>query len=330
MPKHRDDDSPTGNVSGDEVIPDDYFAELGDSQFLNTLEQEKTNDSFDEFLNYNKSRENSPATKRRLDEIARLTESIDRQKKKIRNDLFKDGYTIEKLDKELEERKKDSDYDRNRNSRERISHERGSREHKRRKKKSRSRSSSRHRSHRSRSPERKSRRYRNHSNDRHRGNRSRSRSPKNRRSSSTHKTLSFLEELAQTFAEKGQAFPEKDLLLNNPSASTAPIATTSTTNNQMPFNLSMPVEYQNPNVMHYPSQAPINPMIYPTHHQQYAGPPMYYGINPMTVNPMVSGVPGIPPITGVPSGIHSMVNIPGVPSPVQQPIPPGTKATKVK
>lgn len=298
----------TAGTSCEDDIPEDFFADLENSEFLHTLEQEKTNDSFDEFLNHNDSRENSPTMVRRLDEIARLTEDIKRRKKKLEEELSKKGLSADKLQKELEDA--EDEYDRNR--------ERNSREQNRRRRRSRSRSTSRHRSHRrSRSPDKKNRRHRNRSRSaspsRRRGNRSRSRSPRNARSSSTHKNLTFLEELAQTFAQKGQAFPEKDLLLNSTAG-----AATSNLPNQVPFNPNI-VEYPNLNMMHYATQPQLNPMIYPP--PQYTTP-IYYGMNPMTVVPGMSGVSnmaGVPVIPGM--------SVPIVPPP--QPIPPVAPETKI-
>lgn len=277
-----DEVNDAGTMSGDDDddLPDDFFDELGDSQFINKLE---ANDSFDEFLTQNDSRENSPEMARRLAEIAILTENIKRRKKKLEEDLSKKGLTSETLQKELLEA--DKNFEREKNSREKHSRDRASREKRRHK----NRSPSYHRHRRSRSMEKKSHRHRKRSRSnspRRRANRSRSRSPRNQRSASTHKNLTFLEELAQTFAEKGQAFPEKDFLLNS---ATAVNTTATTTSNQVPFNPHVPIEYPNPNIMHYPQTTPhVNPMIYQQPQQPFAGPHMaYYGINPMVV-------PGVP------------------------------------
>lgn len=138
----------------------------------------------------------------------------------------------------------------------------------------------------SRSPYRNRRRSRSPDRDRTRqhNRKSRSRSPRNQhrtrrsntpsrnnRSSSNHKSLSFLEELAQKFAERGQEFPEKDLIMQPQEM------------NQMP-SMHPPT-----NMVYYPGHNPYATMPVipqPDFPMNPMNPNSYYGINPMAIHPI--------------------------------------------
>lgn len=171
-------------MSNDEdEIPDDFFNDIAD-------------DTPDE----KPIIENDPVVddeqmKRCLEEIDRLQRNIERRKKKIETGESGLGTSSEsKSRKSRQSRSRSKSRPRSRNDRsprERSGRDRG-----------------RHRNERKRSRSR----------HRQRSRRSTSGSPRAKRSTSTHKNLSFLEELAQTFAARGQDFPEKDLLMQQNAA----------------------------------------------------------------------------------------------------------------
>lgn len=222
-------------------LPDDFFDEFEDSKFLDeivdeivvpeqTLEEANVNNPKDDGRNDANDEENEepiePGLQRCLTKIDKLSKSIERRKQRYQSEI------------EARKRKRSYSppagrYDRNFRSRER-----------------RSRSGSRNgrRGGRSRSRER------NRSRDRRRRDRSRSESPKNQT-----RGISFLEELERKFAEKGQDFPEKDLLMKLRASSNGAVPAASQTPMpmgypdvaicmpqyiQMPPNLQMPMYNQ--------------------------------------------------------------------------------------
>lgn len=171
-----------------EEIPDDFFNDLADGSDEEIIIEENPQD--DEQM------------KRCVAEITKLQRQIERRKELITETerSHEVALSSNKLRKGHQRRSRSRSRSRNDRSsrRDKPGHSRSER------KRSRSR-------HRSRSP----------GNFRHRARRSRSGSPRGKRSSSMHKNLSFLEELAQTFASRGQEFPEKDLLLQQNAAGIA-------------------------------------------------------------------------------------------------------------
>lgn len=236
-------------------LPDDFFNDLAEESFIEDVVED-------------------PHLNRCIEEIKLLEAKIERKKQNIR--VRQDGLSNEEKlrQKALERTSRSRSQSRERRHRDRD-------RERRRRTKSRSRSPHR------RSPYAGGRhvRDRRHNTDRSmspvRGRpvrRTRSKSP--RRSSSTHKNISFLEELAQKFAEKGQAFPEKDALLMG--------------HNQMrpsidPNGLPVPMDFGN--VMPYEQQSIMNPPIaIPNYQQQTVRFPvqtphqnMFYGLNPMSL-----------------------------------------------
>lgn len=239
-------------------LPDDFFNDLTDERFIDEVIRgpEGGNESDDELMHY-------------VSEINRIQDDINKKKQRI---------------KESEANIK-------------------SREHRR----SRSRSSSRSKSRRHRDKDGKRKRSKSHSRSPHtsgsrhsrhderirekryplspvRGRahrRSRSKSPPSsrgtKRSSSTHRNISFLEELAQTFAAKGQAFPEKDALL---------MSTQGQMNNNSGIQMSTPLPMDFGNSLPFDQQ--MQPLItIPNFPQQQVGfPPqqnLFYGLNPMSI-----------------------------------------------
>lgn len=190
-------------ASDSEEIPEDFFDELAEADFIeemidgDAMENGRSNSDGGEA-----KREDSPRMARCMAEIETLTKDIQRRKQKLERELIDKGYTEDQLRRKVK-RASDSQ------TRERERRRDRARDRDRDRSRSRSRTRSRSRSRQWHAGPNRVNRYR-----------QRSRSPKNRRrpspkrSSSTHKNLTFLEELAQTFAEKGQAFPEKDLILN--------------------------------------------------------------------------------------------------------------------
>lgn len=198
-------------MEAEDDIPDDFFDDLADNKFLDELlenvepEEAKKPDKEDESPMNEENRSNSPLVERCLKEIDKLTKDIQRKKKK--------------LQKELQEKERDEGPSISTSLRPSKSPKR-------------SKSPRRHPYYRpprnrSRSIERRSREYqrprsRSRTSPKRRRSRSRSRSPFKRRRSpdrpkntdrNTTKAMSFLEELNMKFAEQGQPFPEKDLLL---------------------------------------------------------------------------------------------------------------------
>lgn len=187
-------------------IPDDFFDELGDSEFIDELVENQrgaSNAVADSPVGSN-SRDASPQLARCLAEIDELQKKIQRRKRKLERDLVR-GHESDESDREDRDRQRGR-----RNERPRDKYRRRSRSPDRMGHRNRHRGGPGGpggRKSRSRSPLRGG--YRGNHNDM----RNRSNSPVGRRSSSNHKSLSFLEELAQKFAEQGQDFPEKDILM---------------------------------------------------------------------------------------------------------------------
>lgn len=258
-------------------LPDDFFNDLGDERFIDEV-VEQGDDSDDDILNY-------------VAEISKLQKDIEIRKQKIKE-------TEASLTKRRRSRSRSRSKSRSRSRKERSHKER---DIKRRRTRSRSRS-------RSKSPVARHSRY----DERIREKRyplspirkssppsrgralRRSKSPSHqhrKRSSSTHKNISFLEELAQKFAEKGQAFPEKDALLMN----------------QNPINMQNPSvqvdAFGNP--LTFPDQQIMQPMIYPPAQMPQVGFPgqsnMYYGLNPMSI---LAGNAVPPQAANLPVSIH--------------------------
>lgn len=281
------------NASSGDDIPDDFFDDLANAEFIEELvenAQDVERDAFDSGSNQNGSRENSPRMARCLAEIDVLTKDIERRKKKLEKELSQKGLSEQDLRKKLD---RDDDDER--------------RSHRNRRGRSRSRSRSRSSKPKStvRSPpvyrererdrdrdrdrEERGRRYHNKSpqtNHRRHGRRSNSKSPiGKRRSSSTHKNLTFLEELAKKFAEQGKPFHEEDILAQSKSgafdnsAQMAPMMNPAGDPNMMPMHMPFP-----PTMNQH-----MNPIIYPN-----VGYPtnMYYGMDGRMVG-MNSGAPMI-------------------------------------
>lgn len=239
-------------------LPEDFFNDLVDESFI------------DEHVVGDENGDDDPQLNRCLDEIKELEAKIEKKKRVIQE--RQNGLTVEErlrqkaLECERMTRSRSRSRERERRHRERRPR-RGSRS-------SRSRSPHGSRHNRDRRPNR----------DRSlsplpsRGSR-RSKSPKrSKRSSSTHRNISFLEELAQKFAEKGQAFPEKDALLmgqNNMNQM-----------NQM-NNQPMPMDFVN--TMSFEPQPLIIPnfqpqqVAYPLPSVQPVQQNMFYGLNPMSI-----------------------------------------------
>lgn len=182
---------------------------------------------------------------------------------------------IDKLQRNIERRKQKIKYDEK---------DLSSGDRKTRRSRSRSRSRSRNdRGGRDRGRGHRNERKRSRSRSRHRqrSRRSKSGSPRAKRSMSTHKNLSFLEELAQTFAARGQEFPEKDLLMQQNAAGP-----------------SAPMQGMPPNPMHF-AQAMVgaNGGSFAQQAAGFGGPSgSYYGINPM--HALSGGPPGLNQVSG--------------------------------
>lgn len=282
-------------MSNQEVtdLPDDFFNDLVDERFIDEVIENGTQDSDDGISNY-------------VAEITKLQKDIEMRKQKIkateesisRNHRSRSRSRSRSSSRSKARRQREKDRERERD-RDRE------RDGKRRRTRSRS-SSPRHLRHDERihgkrfplSPIRGGRvsplRSRASSPARGRPLR-RSKSPSHRmkRSSSTHKNLTFLEELAQKFAQNGQAFPEKDALLMS--------------QNQMhQSNLPMPMDtFGNP----FPDQSigqqtMMGMQNFPRPQQQQMGFPnqsnMYYGLNPMNIlagNAVPSPAANLPPVS---------------------------------
>lgn len=247
-------------------LPEDFFNDLADESFIEDVVE--------------RDDEDDPQLNRCMEEIKVLEAKIEKKKRVIQE--RQNGLTVE-------ERLREKALECGLASRSRSR----SRERERRHREKRARRAS--RSSRSRSPHGSSRnRDRRHNRDRslsplrgnHRLRNSRSKSPKrSKRSSSTHRNISFLEELAQKFAEKGQAFPEKDALLMGQNHMN--------NNRQIEMNVNpMPMDFGN--AMPFEPQALIT---IPNFQAQQVGYPipavqapvqpvqqnMFYGINPMSI-----------------------------------------------
>lgn len=233
--------TPPDDGDGNE-LPDDFFNDLADAEFIENVVENPSH----------VGSEDDEQMVRCLAEIEKLQKDIERRKQKI-----------------LQGEAGLSDTDKRKKRRSRSRSNSGSR---RERKRRRSRSSS--PSFGSRSG--KGGRHQRHPDRR----RSRSRSPHHRskRSASTHKSLTFLEELERTFAEKGQAFPEKDLLMNKNAMHAS--------QQIIPKNEPMPqmdygnVGYNQPQSgFQGQQQTDFAPPLVTYPIQQN----MYYGLNPMAV-----------------------------------------------
>lgn len=249
-------------------LPDDFFNDLVDESFIDDVVE--------------RDEEDDPHLNRCMEEIKQLEWKIEKKKQVIRE--RQDGLTIDGL----EGRSRSRSRSRDRESR--------SRRHRRRRSKSRSRSP------RNRSPSPHSSRHSRYD-DRPRDRRyvsplrnrqgRRSKSPhRSKRSSSTHKNISFLEELAQKFAEKGQAFPEKDALINqinNNAGIDGPQM-------QMDFGNMVPFEQQmvQPPMISIPNFQPQQVGFQMQSAQPVQPNLLHYGINPMNI---LAGN-AIPPVAG--------------------------------
>lgn len=260
------------NPSEDRItdLPEDFFNDLTDERFIDEVIEKGVDESDDELMSY-------------VSEINR-----------IQNDIKKKKQRIKESEASLKSRE-------HRRSRSRSSSRSKSRRHrekdgKRKRSKSRSRSPHTSNSRHSRHDERiREKRYplspvrgRAH-------RRSRSKSPLSlrvtKRSSSTHRNISFLEELAQTFAAKGQAFPEKDALL---------MSTQGQMNNNG-IQMSTPLSMDFGNSLPFDQPMVGQPLItIPNFPQQQVGfPPqqnLFYGINPMSIlagNPVSQPQPNL-------------------------------------
>lgn len=210
----------TNDIGGDE-IPDDFFDEFEDTKFLDenvetiiaeqsrlirsedSAETTKSNEEDPAKENKPAVQDEEPIVRRCLDEIDKLTKSIRRRKRKLREEITANDRV--KRSKERRSRSHSRDRGRSntpRNGRNRRSSPRRS-PMSRRRSRGRSRGYSRERS-RERSNWSRDRR----SSRNRRDMRSRSTSP-----DTQPRSMSFLEELAQKFAAKGQEFPEKNLLM---------------------------------------------------------------------------------------------------------------------
>lgn len=255
------------NIADENELPDDFFNDLADSKFVDTVVENPSN----------AGSEDDEQMTRCLAEIDKLQRDIERRKKKI----LKGEAGLSETEK--------------RKARERKSRSRSRSKTKRERKRNRSRSRE---SSPSISGSSRLNKRRNQHHDRKECSRSRSRSPRHRkRSSSVHKNLTFLEELERTFAEKGQSFPEKDLLLNQNNMHAAPNAAMMHSNMNEP-HIPMAADYGHVGQFNQgPSQPPFQPPLVSYPIQQ---PTIYYGMNPMAVmagnaNPSLGGNgPSIP------------------------------------
>lgn len=252
-------------------LPDDFFADLADENFIGQVFERGVVEESDDDLNTY------------VEEIHRLQNDINK-----RRQLIKETEENLKADSRRMSRSRSRSSSRSRSRRRRL---KGESSNKRR----RSRSPDNRR--RSRSPSPQSSRHAKHSryDELHREKRyplspirtgrplrrSRSKSPSSRhrakRSTSNHRSISFLEELAQKFAEKGQAFPERDALLMGGNNHLNPVAID---NQPMPMNFGNVMPFDQPigqppmiNIPNFPQQ--------PIDFGQSQN--MYYGINPMSI-----------------------------------------------
>lgn len=256
-------------------LPEDFFNDLADESFI----EDVVEGDEDESLN-----------RKMLDEIKVLEAKIEKKKRNIQE--RQNGLTVEQR---LREKALECERMSRSRSRSRDRENRRHRERRIRHSRSRSRSPRHSRRHRDLSPI--------NSRAAHRMRGSRSKSPKrSKRSSSTHRNISFLEELAQKFAEKGQAFPEKDALLmgqnqmniNRQIDMNGP---------QMPMDFGNPMPFDPQPLITIPNFPVNNPVVYPIQAVQQPTQPvqqnMFYGINPMNILAAnaVSSAPGnLPPV----------------------------------
>lgn len=261
-------------------LPDDFFNDLADESFIEEVVDREDDD---------------PQLNRCLEEIKVLERKIEKKRQVIKE--RQDGLTSEEI---LRQKNRDGIETRSRTrSRSRDRELRRHRSDRRRRSKSRSRSP------RNRSPPLNSKhsRYEERLRDRDRRyvsptrnrsmrrSRSRSKSPhRSKRSASTHRNISFLEELAQKFAEKGQAFPEKDALLGH----------NQMINNNVIGGNGPPISMEFGNVPFEPAlQQPMLPI--PNFQPQQVAYPLQqsmnlqYGMNPMSI---LAGNNVLPPATG--------------------------------
>ena len=261
--------NPSEDVDAD--LPDDFFNDLVNENFIDEVIDKSGHGSSDEeLLHY-------------VSEINRIQNDINIRKQKI---------------KETEANLKSHRRSRSRSPSDSRSKSRHHKERKRKRSRSRSRSRSPHTSSRhSRYDERiREKRYPLSPVRGREKRRTRSKSPprNSKRSSSTHRNISFLEELAQKFAEKGQAFPEKDALLMSAQGHM-------NNNAPMQMNAPMPMDFGNG----VPFEQPQPLIAIPNFpQQQVAFPPqqnIFYGVNPMSIlagNPMPPQQPNLAPVSG--------------------------------
>lgn len=273
-------------ASSDDDIPDDYFEGLVDSKLIEDLVENATGtDMFDSGSNRSGSRENSPRMARCLAEIETLTKDIERRKKNLQKELSDKGMNEVDLRDKL-----DRDVSEGRSHRGRRRDRRGSRSFSRSRSRSRNRRSTskpinrspsyRERQRRERERDRERERERSRRQQRSR-RRSKSASPNGKhRSSSVHKNISFLEELAQTFAAQGKPMDAEEILA------------------QAKGN-SMPMHHQQQSAPMRPMMnAPMNePMMMPPMQMQYQQaitypnvgypPNMFYGVDGLAGAPLM-------------------------------------------
>lgn len=296
------DIEPKIEINSPEEIPDDFFDELAETDFIEEIIDQEINETAIDNNNENadandheiddgdaKKPESSPRMARCLAEIKTLTKDIERRKQKLERELFDKGYSEGQLRREVSDsqtREREKRRDRVRETDKGRNKDRKSRSRSRSRDRYRSNRSHRsHRSHRSRSRSPIDRRY---------GRRNRSKSPK--RSSSTHKNLTFLEELAQTFAEQGQAFPEKDLILNQQNQNLPinlnhqPLHQMET--NLMPIGMNLQPPLPGPSYLSGMGPSLNQPVAYPTINYP---PNAYYGPGQNVMEPP----PHIPPTNPV-------------------------------
>lgn len=269
-------------------IPDDFFNDLADESFI---EDVVADDDDDEQYT------------RCMKEIEILSKDIEKRKQKIRQS--ETSLSVEaKLTKI---RRRSLSRSRSGSPRAKTRKHHGSSGRKRSRSPN-SRSKSPHGSRHSRHDERTPRDRRHRDMSPHRGRasrRSRSNSPhhRGRRSSSTHKNLTFLEELEQKFREKNMAFPEKDALLMGQNQM----------NPNMDPNLRIPMDIANAMPMAQPFNQPIlqTPMnIMANFSQPLAFPPqqsnVFYGVNPMSILPPPVGATPQNPVNIQPVVSHDV------------------------
>lgn len=261
-------------------IPEDFFNDLVDESFIEDVVVEREGEEDDD-----------PQLNRCLDEIKVLEAKIEKKKRVIQE--RQNGLTVEER-----LRQKAMECERMSRSRSR-SRDRSERRHRERRARRGSRSS------RSRSPHGSRHRDRRHNRDRslsppftsrtgsHRLRGSRSKSPKrSKRSASTHRNLSFLEELAQKFAEKGQAFPEKDALLMGHKQMNNNQPTMDMNGRPMQMDFANPMSFEPQPLITIPNFQPQQ-VGYPIPAVQPVQQNMFYGINPMSI--LAGNVPSAPP-----------------------------------